>query len=271
MDDRDDLRHDVQRPPASGELLDDLNGMDGDGGFDGLRDNGPVSEVEPGLEELDGIGDVDDDDDFQTRVARRQPHAHVEALLHEVYDVIDQARPAPLSAAVKVDRDELLDLLDQAIERLPEEVRSARWLVKERDEFLARTRREADEILEAARAQSERMVQRSEVLRSAEAEARRVVDDARSTAARIRNQCDDYCDQRLAQLEAVLERSMAVIGAGRAKLRPLAANGAAGDHADGAGNGTGDDGAQSEDVAVHDGDQRAARVELEIFDQDSVQ
>ncbi|MGH9227636.1 MAG: hypothetical protein ACRD07_02710 [Acidimicrobiales bacterium] len=162
----------------------------------------------------------DDDRSFEMRVAQRAPGGDVEALLQRVRELIDDARPAALSAQqVKVDRDELLDLLDQAIERLPEEVRSARWLMKDRDEFLARTRREADDILAAARGQAERMVQRSEVMKAADAKARRVLDQARADAGRRRNEADDYCDKRLAQLETVLERAMTVVTTGRAKLR----------------------------------------------------
>jgi hypothetical protein len=162
----------------------------------------------------------DDDQSFEMRVAQRAPGGDVEALLQRVRELIDGARPAALSAQqVKVDRDELLDLLDQAIERLPDEVRSARWLMKDRDEFLARTRREADDILAAARGQAERMVQRSEVMKAAEAKARRVVDQARAEAGRRRNEADDYCDKRLAQLETVLEKAMTVVTTGRAKLR----------------------------------------------------
>jgi hypothetical protein len=163
---------------------------------------------------------TDDDQSFEMRVAQRAPGGDVEALLRRVRELIDGARPAALSAQqVKVDRDELLDLLDQAIERLPEEVRSARWLMKDRDEFLARTRREADDVLAAARGQAERMVQRSEVMKAAEAKARRVLDQARAEAGKRRNQADDYCDKRLAQLETVLEKAMTVVTTGRAKLR----------------------------------------------------
>lgn len=168
---------------------------------------------------VDDIDDLDDED-FDRRLARRQPGGDVEDLLLELHAIVDEARPAPLSNAVKVDRDLLLDLLDQAITRLPDDLRNARWLLKERDEFLARTQREADEILAAAAGQAERMVQRSEVLRAAEAKARRIVEQARTEAARVRNECDDYCDQRLAKLETVLERTMTVVAAGRLKLRP---------------------------------------------------
>lgn len=198
--------------------------------------------------------ELDDEEDFERRVARRRPGAPVEEILREVLDILDQARPAALSTAVKIDRDELEDLLEEALERLPEELRSARWLVKERNEFLARTQREADEILAAARGQSERMVQRSEVMRSAEAAARRVIDESRAEAARIRNECDDYCDQRLAQLEAVLERTLGVVGAGREKLRPRL-DGEAPEEPD-----------ASDDAELNG--EGAARVEVKMFDQD---
>lgn len=170
----------------------------------------------------DHTSELDDDDveDLEHRIARRQPGGDVEMMLRELHEMIDQARPAPLSTAVKIDRDAVLDLLEQAITRLPDDLRGARWLLKERDEFLERTRREADEILAAAAAQAERMVQRSEVLRSAEAEARRVVEQARADAAQMRNECDDYCDERLAHIEAVLEKTMAVLALGRERLKP---------------------------------------------------
>ena len=74
-----------------------------------------------------------------------------------------------------INKDEVLELLDEAIERLPEELRAARWLLKEREEYLAKVRGEGDEILEAARARAERMVQRTEVVKAAEQRARHIV------------------------------------------------------------------------------------------------
>jgi hypothetical protein len=46
-----------------------------------------------------------------------------------------------------------------------------------------------------------------------------VVDEARAEAGRRRNEADDYCDKRLAQLETVLEKAMTVVATGRARLR----------------------------------------------------
>jgi cell division septum initiation protein DivIVA len=125
----------------------------------------------------------------------------------------------PLSASVMINRDEVLELLEEAIARLPEELRSARWLLKEREEFLAKVQREGDDILDAARARAERMVQRTEVVKAAEQRARSIVETAEAAARRMRHEAEDYCDQKLASFEIVLERTMKMVRAGREKLQ----------------------------------------------------
>ena len=152
-------------------------------------------------------------------VAPRHHGADVEQMLHRLHDLLAGARPMPLSTSVMVNRDEVLELLEEAMDRLPDELRAARWLLKEREEYLAKVRREGEEILDQARARAERMVQRTEVVKGAEARARRIVDSAEAEARRLRNECEDYCDQRLASFEIILERTMKMVGAGRAKLQ----------------------------------------------------
>jgi F0F1-type ATP synthase membrane subunit b/b' len=155
----------------------------------------------------------------------RHHGADVEQLIRRVHDLVGSARPMPLSTSVMVNREELLELLDEAIDRLPDELRAARWLLKEREEFLAKVRREGDEILAQARARAERMVQRTEVVKGAESRARKIVDSAEAEARRLRNECEDYCDQRLASFEIVLERTLKMVAAGRAKLQGTANTG----------------------------------------------
>ncbi|MEY2454832.1 MAG: hypothetical protein QOD92_4406 [Acidimicrobiaceae bacterium] len=146
-------------------------------------------------------------------------HPESEALLRRVGEMIAGARPMPLSSSVMINKDEVLEMLDEALERLPDELRAARWLLKERDEYLAKTRRDADDILDAARARAERMVQRTEVVKAAELRARRTIDAADEEARRLRLECEDYCDQKLASFEIVLERTLKTVGAGRTKLQ----------------------------------------------------
>ena len=145
--------------------------------------------------------------------------ADVETLLHRVVDLVGNARPMPLSASVMINRDEVVEMLEEAIARLPDELRAARWLLKEREEFLAKVRREGDDILEQARARAERMVQRTEVVKAADARARQIVDRAEDQSRRMRLECEDFCDQKLASFEIVLERTQKLVAAGRAKLQ----------------------------------------------------
>ena len=152
------------------------------------------------------------------------PHQapEVEPLLRRVVDLLEAARPMPLSTSVMIQKDEILELLDEALDRLPEELRAARWLLKEREEFLVKVRREGDDILDEARGQAARMVERTEVVKSAEQRARQIVETAEEEARRMRHQVEDFCDQRLSTFEAVLDRTLATVHAAREKLQATA-------------------------------------------------
>jgi F0F1-type ATP synthase membrane subunit b/b' len=150
-----------------------------------------------------------------------EPADDAEGMLQRALDTVSTARTMPLSASVLVDRQELLDLLQGVLERLPDELRQARWLLRERDEFLATRQREADMLLEDVRAQAERMVQRTEIVRQANQVAQRILDDAREESRRLRHEAEDYCDQRLASFEIVLERTLKTVQAGREKLNAV--------------------------------------------------
>jgi vacuolar-type H+-ATPase subunit H len=141
-----------------------------------------------------------------------------EILLRRVVDIIATAPSVPLSSTPRIDRDEVIELLEDALQRLPEEIRQARWMLKERQEFLEKTKREADEVLTAARQQAERMVQRTEVVRAAESRARQVVESAEEESRRLRNETEDFLDQRLASFEILIDRLQKTVATGRQRL-----------------------------------------------------
>ncbi len=153
-------------------------------------------------------------------VQERQNEAgDTEILLRRVVDLVNAAPKMPLSSTVRLEKDELLELLHEAIQRLPDELRQARWLLRERDEYLAKVTREGDDILAAARERAERIVQRTELVREAQRLSRRIMEEANDEARRLRHEAEDYCDQKLATFEIVLERTMKTVQAGREKLR----------------------------------------------------
>ena len=141
-----------------------------------------------------------------------------ETLLRRAIDIVANAPTMPLSSSPRIDRDEIIELLDEALARLPDELRQARWMLKERQDFVNKTRREANEMLEAARVQAERMVQRTEVVRAAEQRARHVIETADNDSRRLRLETEDFLDQRLASFEILLDKLGKTVGAGRQKL-----------------------------------------------------
>jgi len=152
----------------------------------------------------DGVGELD-----------------AESAIGRALDLVHSAKTMPLSASVLVSRDELVELLTTALARLPEELREARWLLKERDEFMAERERDAQALMDEVRAQAERMVARTDIVRQANRVAQRILDDANEEARRMRHETEDYCDQRLAGMEIVLDRTMKTVRAGRQKLQAI--------------------------------------------------
>ena len=118
-----------------------------------------------------------------------------EELLRSAIDTVRRAKSMPLSNAALVNRDELVRLLEEAVQLLPEELRHARWMLRQRDDFLSQTRREAEDILEASRVQAEGMVQRGEIVRQAQHSAQRVLDRAHDESRRLRREAEEYCDR----------------------------------------------------------------------------
>ena len=145
--------------------------------------------------------------------------AGVADLVAELRYVIESARALPLSASSAINKEDVLVLIDDIQGSLPDELRSARWLLKEREEFRAKMKREGDEIVALARNRAEQMVQRTQVVKAAEARARKVVEQAETEARRLRLEAEDYCDQKLGSFENVLQRTLQQVGAGRAKLQ----------------------------------------------------
>jgi len=142
----------------------------------------------------------------------------IESVLDQLLQLIATAKSMPLSSSVMVSREEVTSLVHAALECLPDELRQARWLLREREEFMAERTREAEALMADVRAQAESMVQRTEIVRQANAVAQRILDDANEEARTLRHQAEDFVDTKLAGMEIVLDRLTRTVQAGRARL-----------------------------------------------------
>ena len=175
------------------------------------------------VKKFEGDGKGEEMTDQYLDIEESEQDVSAEAVIGQVLDIVNSAKSMPLSSSVIVSREEVVGLLRTALDRLPDELRQARWLLREREEFLAERTREAETLMEEVRAQAERMVQRTEIVRQANSVAQRILDDANDEARTMRHEAEDFCDQKLAGMEIVLDRLTRTVQSGRAKLAAVPA------------------------------------------------
>jgi hypothetical protein len=141
-------------------------------------------------------------------------HAAIESRLHDTTDVfeliesliaeVQEAKSVPLSGNVIMDREMLIDQLQKLQVILPDELRAARWMVREREAFIARTNEKARDVLDKAQTESRRLVGDTYVLGEAVEEANLLVRRAEGDARRMRLESEDDIDSHLSRDETLL-------------------------------------------------------------------
>src|SRR5512133_692038 len=128
-------------------------------------------------------------------------------LIDKLDDLVHNAKAVPLTDQVRIDREEIYDILDQMRATIPEEIKQARWIVKERQEMLAEAKRETDRLLGEAREQAVREASQTEIVKIAERQAQET-----------RLEMEDWADSILSTLEVNLEKFLTAVKRGRERL-----------------------------------------------------
>jgi hypothetical protein len=126
--------------------------------------------------------------------------------LAQLEEIVRDAKSMPLSSSVLISRDEVLQMLHEMQEALPEEIKQARWIVKDREELLVKARAEGDRVIEQSHEEQRRMAMKTEVAKRAEDEAAQMLQDAEDTTTAMRREAEDYVDGKLAQFEIALRK-----------------------------------------------------------------
>ena len=113
-------------------------------------------------------------------------------LIDKLDDLVHDAKAVPLTDQVRIDREEIYEILDQMRATIPEEIKQARWIVKERQEMLAEAKRECDRLLGEAREQATREASQTEIVKLAERQAQDILEDARRQARETRLEMEDW-------------------------------------------------------------------------------
>ena len=139
-------------------------------------------------------------------------------LVDELIIGVEGARNVPLSSSVMLDRSQLLGMLYRLRDELPDELRQARWMVREREQFVARTNEKAREMLERARERSDELIAESYIVKEAVEEANHLIRHAESDATRIRLEAEDTSEKTFEATEELLSDLLAQLRRQRAEL-----------------------------------------------------
>ena len=142
----------------------------------------------------------------------------VHTKLAEIGTLVDSARSMPMSASCVVNRADLLTLLTELEGLLPDTISRAQEVLGDKQGVVEEGRREAEQIIAAARAERRRLVETTEVFAEASHEADRLLEEARESAEAMRTEVEDYVDAKLANFEIVLSKTLAAVERGRQKL-----------------------------------------------------
>src|SRR3954463_3529064 len=140
-------------------------------------------------------------------------------LIDKLDDLVHNAKPVPLTDQVRVDKEEIYDILDQMRATIPEEIKQARWIVKERQEMLAEAKREAERIVKEARERQQQLISQEEITKQAERAADDIVEDARGREREIRLGAEDYAHETLNPLEVTPRKFTPPARGGRERLQ----------------------------------------------------
>ena len=145
---------------------------------------------------------------------------NVQKLLDMLYEMIDEAKNAPLSNDKCVlNRDEALDLLDEIRAQMPVELKRAQELVRARDEYVEAAKRDVERMMQKAEFEAKSKVSDSEVLYAAKEKARKIIADAEDRSRQLCQVANEYAEDALARTEEAVQAALTEVKQSRSAFR----------------------------------------------------
>lgn len=147
-------------------------------------------------------------------------------LLDELEDIIAKGASVPFSGRCILERDELMDVLQELRLKLPDDLKQAKWIKEERQRILQEAHTEAEDIIKAANEKGISMINEHEITQQAVEQARQIIEKANDEANAIQTSAYNYADSLLETVEKVsvssmkeLEQCISIVRNNRSELR----------------------------------------------------
>ncbi len=147
---------------------------------------------------------------------------HIEDIISALYDMIQDARALPLGADKCIlERDKVLDMLDEIIAALPGELKQSRTIVESRNELIGQARREAETIVRQAQQKASELVAQEAIYVEAKRQCQELYDNTQNRINELKKVSNAYMDDALRRTEEAIAQSLAEVRDTRVKFRSL--------------------------------------------------
>ena len=147
----------------------------------------------------------------------------VEELLDILFEMIDEAKSVPLSSEkCMIERDRALDLLDDIRAQFPMELKEAKKLLANRNEYISAAKREAELIKKQAEEDARQMVNENQLLSQARQKSTEMIRVAEERCRELRRAANEYCEDALRRTEEAVAEAHEEIKQSRIRFRVAA-------------------------------------------------
>lgn len=139
--------------------------------------------------------------------------------IDELEEIIETAGSIPLTGKIAVDKNELLELIQNLRLDLPNEIKEATWVKDEREKILSEAEAEANQRVTEAEEKSKTLLDENYIMQLAYEKAERLVNEANDESAKIRQGARDYADEVLQNTQENLSEVIRIINNNRQQLK----------------------------------------------------
>ena len=149
--------------------------------------------------------------------------ATLDELINRMYDMVQDAKGIPLAGEKCIlERDQMLDLLDELRSTLPNDLQAAQDIVAKRNDLLASGKREAEAIRRKAEEDARQMVSETEIVVAARKKAKEVQGNRETQARELRRVANEYCEDPLKRTEEAVALSLDEVRKARQRFKSIA-------------------------------------------------
>ena len=129
-------------------------------------------------------------------------------LISELEDLIDKGVSVPFTGRCLLDKEELLELIQEIKFNLPTDLEQAKWIKSERQNIINDATKEAEDIIKTANEQIIAMVDENEITKRASQHASEILNQATSEANSTKLSTIQYADYLLENVETVVGKTI---------------------------------------------------------------